>query len=167
MSPAEFIELAALGLGAGMWGALIGAGGGFIIVPVLLFFKDSLSPAEVTAVSLIAVFSNGVSGTVAYARAGRVDYGSALRFLVATIPGGIIGALLVNYVKTNLFQSIFGTLLVLVALYIFSRPTPRARTDGTAQGTPRRLVTRQGTVYEYRVNLKLGTGLNLLDEPAY
>ncbi|MBM3926298.1 MAG: sulfite exporter TauE/SafE family protein, partial [SAR202 cluster bacterium] len=57
MSVTEFLELVAIGIGAGTWGTLIGAGGGFIIVPLLLFRDSTLEAATVTAVSLIAVLA--------------------------------------------------------------------------------------------------------------
>ncbi len=158
----RFLELGGLGLVASTWGALIGAGGGFIIVPFLLFFDRSLSPAVVTAVSLIAVFSNGISGAIAYARLHRIDYRTGLRFLVATLPGGVIGALLVNHINRGLFQVVFGVLLVLVSIYVFARPRRQAQARVASHGSPRRLVDSRGTVYEYRVNLALGASITFL-----
>ena len=158
----RLLDLAGLGLVASTWGALIGAGGGFIIVPFLLFFDRSLSPAVVTAVSLIAVFSNGISGAIAYAKLHRIDYRTGLIFLVATLPGGVIGALLVNHINMGLFQVVFGVLLVLVSIYVFARPRRQAQTRVASHGSPRRLVDSRGTVYEYRVNLALGSGITFL-----
>jgi uncharacterized membrane protein YfcA len=54
----QILELILVGVVAGTWGSLIGAGGGFLIVPILLFLNRDLSAAEATAVSLIAVFAN-------------------------------------------------------------------------------------------------------------
>ncbi len=153
MSGLELLELLGIGLLASTWGALIGAGGGFIIVPFLLFFNDVLSPAEVTAVSLIAVFVNGMSGAIAYARQRRIDYRTGLVFMVSTLPGSVVGALLVNHIKRGLFQVVFGVLLALVATYIFARPKRPSTARVGAGGSPRRLEDNKGTVYEYRVNL--------------
>ena len=158
----DFTILVGTGLIAGSWGALIGAGGGFIMVPLLLFLRSDLSAAEVTAVSLVAVFANGVSGAIAYARLSRIDYRSGLVFLVAMLPGGVAGALLVNHIGKGLFQAIFGTLLVLVALYVFARPRRPTGVASASRGTPRRVVDVHGTVYEYKISLKLGTGITSL-----
>ncbi|MSQ22108.1 MAG: sulfite exporter TauE/SafE family protein [Dehalococcoidia bacterium] len=158
----RFLELAGLGLIASTWGALIGAGGGFIIVPFLLFFDRSLSPAVVTAVSLIAVFSNGVSGAIAYARLRRIDYRTGLVFLVATLPGGVVGARLVNHIDRGPFQVVFGILLVIVSLYIFARPRRPAQARVASSGSPRHLVDSRGTVYEYAVRLGPGAGITFI-----
>ncbi len=152
----RFLELGGLGLVASTWGALIGAGGGFIIVPILLFFDQTLTPAAVTAVSLIAVFTNGISGAIAYARLHRIDYRTGLLLVMATLPGGVIGAILVNHIKKGLFQVVFGVLLVLVSVYVFARPRRQVQARAASRGSHRHLVDSRGTVYEYRVNLGLG-----------
>ena len=63
------IILLAIGIVSGTWGALIGAGGGFIIVPFLLIFLDNQNPpvpvSSITAISLAAVCINGISLTIA------------------------------------------------------------------------------------------------------
>ena len=76
MSPelVEFFRLAPLGLVVGAFGTLVGAGGGAVMVPVLLVLLPHQTAANVTAISLATVFFNAYSGTVAYMRMGRVDY---------------------------------------------------------------------------------------------
>ncbi|MDQ6815137.1 MAG: sulfite exporter TauE/SafE family protein, partial [Bacteroidota bacterium] len=85
--------LIGLGLLVGTFGTLIGAGGGFILVPVLLFIFPDLKPEVVTSISLAVVFLNAASGSVAYAQLKRIDYKSAIIFAVAALPGSIIGVL--------------------------------------------------------------------------
>ena len=70
------VGLVGLGLLVGAFGTLIGAGGGFVLVPVLLLLYPQDSPALVTGISLAVVFFNATSGSVAYARMGRVDFRS-------------------------------------------------------------------------------------------
>jgi hypothetical protein len=47
----------------GAFGTLIGAGGGFVLVPVLLILYPEDSPALVTGISLAVVFFNAASGS--------------------------------------------------------------------------------------------------------
>ena len=68
------VLLCLLGFGVGVFGTLVGAGGGFILTPVLLLVYPQSSPALITAISLIAVFFNAGSGSIAYARQRRIDY---------------------------------------------------------------------------------------------
>lgn len=160
MSVTEFLELVAIGIGAGTWGTLIGAGGGFIIVPLLLFRDSTLEAATVTAVSLIAVLANGISGTLAYLRQMRIDYKSGVAFLLATLPGGVIGAIIVDYIDRVPFQATFGVLLGLVALYILYRSVRGiAKARAAQRGEPRRLVDSGGNIYEYIVNIRLGVAI--------
>ena len=156
MELGKFFELFGIGLLAGTWGSLIGAGGGFIIVPLLLFIDRTLIPSVVTAISLVAVFANGVSGTTAYARLKRIDYKTGAIFLVATLPSGVAGALVVNYLELDLFEIVFGILLIIVALYVFIKPRKRNNIKIMHTGMPRQLTDIDGERYEYSVNLFKG-----------
>lgn len=157
-----FLLLSLIGLGVGAYGTLIGAGGGFLLVPILLFLYPGESPAQLTAVSLATVFANATSGSVAYLRARRVDIRSAIPFALATIPGSVLGAIAVRDVQRGPFELIFGAVLGLLAAYLLWRPTrpPGRRNTIFAATTARRLVDAEGTRYEYSFNLSVGIGLS-------
>ena len=70
------VLLGLLGFGVGVFGTLVGAGGGFILTPILLLVYPQSTPALLTAISLIVVFFNAGSGSLAYARQRRIDYRS-------------------------------------------------------------------------------------------
>jgi uncharacterized membrane protein YfcA len=114
--------LIALGFIVGTLGTLIGAGGGFILAPVLLFLYPDLKSEVVASISLAVVFLNAASGSVAYAKLKRIDYKSAIIFAVAALPGSIIGALVTSYIPRHLFNIILGALLIIVAIYLLIRP---------------------------------------------
>ena len=86
-----FIGLTILGLAIGAYGTLIGAGGGFILMPLLLLVYPKDPPQTLAAISLIVVFFNAASGSLAYARMKRIDYRSGLLFSSVGIPGAILG----------------------------------------------------------------------------
>lgn len=86
------MALCALGFAVGVFGTLVGAGGGFILTPVLLLLYPHSTPDLTTAISLVVVFFNASSGTVAYARQRRVDYRSGLLFAACTLPGAVLAA---------------------------------------------------------------------------
>ena len=52
----------------GAFGTLIGAGGGFLLVPILLLLYPNDSVETITTISLAVVFLNALSGSIAYAR---------------------------------------------------------------------------------------------------
>src|SRR5207302_7393327 len=68
VSPLLFLAWAAAGVAVGTYGTLVGAGGGFALVPILLLVYPRQSPAQLTAVSLAVVFANVVSGSIGYSR---------------------------------------------------------------------------------------------------
>jgi uncharacterized membrane protein YfcA len=115
----SWLELLLIPLGfvVGAFGTLVGAGGGFVLVPLLLLIYPDEDPAQITAISLAVVFFNALSGSAAYARLKRIDYQTGLIFAAATIPGAVAGAYLVGEVPRRLFDVMFGLLLISLALY--------------------------------------------------
>src|SRR5437868_9707128 len=111
--------LVGLGILVGSVGTLIGAGGGFILVPVLLLLYPSMKSEAITSISLAVVFLNACSGSVAYAKMKRIDYKSAFVFAAATLPGSIIGAFVTSYIPRRLFDIMLGILLIIISLYLF------------------------------------------------
>src|SRR3954468_23856209 len=104
--------LVALGFAVGAYGTLIGAGGGFVLVPLLLLLYPDEPPELITSISLAVVFFNALSGTVAYAHQRRVDFLAGNSFALATVPGAIAGAIVVSYLPRNLFDVAFALLLL-------------------------------------------------------
>jgi uncharacterized membrane protein YfcA len=78
-----------LGFAVGAYGTLVGAGGGFVLVPALLLIYPDEDPATLTSISLAVVFFNALSGSAAYARLRRIDYLTGVMFACAAIPGSI------------------------------------------------------------------------------
>lgn len=157
------LGLVGLGIVVGAFGTLIGAGGGFVLVPVLLLLYPTDSPALITGISLAVVFFNASSGTLAYARMRRVDFVSGMMFAAATIPGAILGAVATSHIPRQAFDVAFGTLLTLGAIYLTLRPM-RPRDAGAAPHAGRfaRTVTeRDGTVHRYAYDPAVGIGISV------
>ncbi len=118
----ESFDLIVLGLAVGMFGTLIGAGGGFVLMPVLLLLYPKLSPNVLTAISLAVVFFNALSGSESYAMMRRIDYKSGLIFAAATIPGAILGALNTGQVSREVFDGIFAVMLMAGSVFLMIKP---------------------------------------------
>jgi uncharacterized membrane protein YfcA len=147
--------LAAVGFGVGAFGTLIGAGGGFILTPILLLLYPHDSAQTLTAISLTAVFFNAASGTAAYARQRRIDYRSGIVFALATLPGAIGGALVVGGVSRRAFDLIMGVVLAALAVWLVAGerwPLPRPR----RHLQHRVVVDRIGESYSYDVPVRRG-----------
>src|SRR5512146_1107702 len=147
--------LALIGFAVGAFGTLIGAGGGFILTPILLLLYPHDSPQTLTAISLAAVFFNAASGSAAYARQRRIDYRSGAVFALAALPGAIGGAIAVGSVSRRLFDALMGAILALLAVWLRlgeRRPLP----NPTHHVERRMLVDRAGETYAYAVPLRRG-----------
>jgi uncharacterized membrane protein YfcA len=151
--------LALLGLGVGTFGTLVGAGGGFILTPILLLLYPGEPAKVLTAISLTVVFFNAASGSIAYARQRRIDYASGWRFAMATLPGSVAGALVVQYAPRRVFDLIMAALLTGLGLWLVIWAS-RARLPG-GRLVRRRLADRAGMVFNYRVALYRGIAYSL------
>ena len=162
----NYILLVLAGLIIGTCGTLIGAGGGFILVPLLLIFYPDLSPEIITAISIAVVSVNALSGTFAYARSGRVDYKAGITFAAYTIPGSILGVLLVQYIPARLFNIIFGILLLVLSAYLFIKNKKTSQYNFEPVAKPgyktNTLTDHQGNTYTYSYNQWYGNIVSIL-----
>jgi uncharacterized membrane protein YfcA len=150
-----YFGLMALGFGVGAFGTLIGAGGGFLLMPLLLIIYPHDNAHILTAISLVVVFFNTLSGAGAYARLKRIDYKSGLMFAAATIPGAIFGVLTTASVPRTAFEAIFGIFLISMSMFMFwrtkadgARP-PQAKGRPSSHGLTRVVESLDGITFEY------------------
>jgi len=156
-----YLLLFPLGVAVGAFGTLIGAGGGFILMPILLLAYPGADAATLTAISLAVVFCNAASGTWSYARMKRVDFKSALLFLLPGVPGSITGAYLIHRVPRDAFNGVFGVFLLVGGAFIFLRTYLRNEPKPWLNATFRRtLVDAGGTQHRFAYNLPLGMTLS-------
>jgi uncharacterized membrane protein YfcA len=132
VDPITLIAFAVLGVLLGTFGTIIGAGGGFLLVPILLLLGWPHEQAAAT--SLFMVTANAISGSISYWRQRRTDVASGLRFGLATLPGAILGPQLSHYISGRTFNLVFGLLLHVLSAYLFLRPEKKA--PPTAPGAP-------------------------------
>lgn len=147
----EVLLLGLLGFSVGAFGTLVGAGGGFILVPILLLLYPDRPPEVITAMSLFVVLANASSGTFAYARQRRIDLRSGFAFAAATLPGAVAGAIVVKQIDRDTFNLIFAVALGLIGLYLLApRQVSTIREPLRGRGVVRRqLVDREGTMFFY------------------
>jgi uncharacterized membrane protein YfcA len=111
--------LISVGFAAGTLGSMLGVGGGIIMVPALTFLN--VPPTQTASTSLIAVTSTSISSTIEYSRQKRIYYRLSLEMAACAIPGGVLGAILSDYLSEESFKMYFGILLILTGLYILYR----------------------------------------------
>jgi hypothetical protein len=158
----SYLWLSALGLAVGVCGTLVGAGGGFVLVPVLLILYPREKPETITSMALAVVFFNALSGSVAYARMGRIDYRSGLLFCSTSVPGAIFGALSTAMLSRQVFDMSFGALLLAVAAFLLTnvgRSTPAVSAGREGEVTCC-LVERNGVSHRYTYRATYGLAIS-------
>jgi uncharacterized protein len=160
-TPTIAMELALLGFGVGTVGTLVGAGGGFILTPVLLIAYPRTKPDLITAISLVVVFFNALSGSFAYRKQKRIDYRSGLQFAAAALPGSVAGALVVGLVPTKPFDVIMGVVLAALAALVLSGGTGGLAPNPGGARTPRSITDAAGRTYDYAVPMSRGIGASV------
>ena len=156
MALADGAILVALGVAIGAFGTLIGAGGGFLLVP-LLVLGYHFPPAQAVGTSLSLVFLNAASGSAAYLRQRRVDLSLGWKFAAATIPGAVIGAFLTRSISSSLFNVLFGVVLLAIAVLLFSGITAAP----SARAGLRQVVDASSEAHTYRVDVWKGVLVSL------
>lgn len=158
--------LLTIGFVIGTLGTLIGAGGGFVLVPLLILTHPDFSAETITAISIAVVAGNAISGTVAYARIGRIDYRAGLIFALFTIPGSIIGVYSTRFIPIHLFHVIFGCLLLVLATYlIFKKQAhshPASYNPALRRWKKHSIEDKQGTRFSYTYNQTLGIIISVI-----
>jgi len=155
--------LPVVGFLVGSYGTIVGAGGGFLLVPILLFLYPHEDPSRVTAISLAVIFFNAFSGTTAYARQRRVDYLSGVILSAAAVPGAVLGALATHRLGSGTFKLIFGLLLLAVSLTIIAQPQPTRPARTRVPGHFRREVTdAEGNTYVFWYDVRLAVAITFV-----
>lgn len=99
-----------------------GIGGGFLIVPGLMF-ATGIPMIHAVGSSLFAVGCFGLATALNYAWSGLVDWPVAGYFIVGGIAGGLSGMLLANHLSRgkNWLRYVFSTIVLMVAAYVLYR----------------------------------------------
>ena len=110
-----------IGLLAGIFGGLVGLGGGVIMIPLMVrFFKFSQHQAHGT--SLMALVFTGLSGALTYYLNGSVDLLAAVCLAAAAIFTARFGALYANALPEWKLQRAFGFFVICVSFLLLSKP---------------------------------------------
>lgn len=119
----DIIGYLSLGFIIGGIGTLIGAGGGFILVPLLFYLYPNMLPHKITALSLFAVACNATSGSLTYWAKKQIHLQSAIYFTIASIPGSILGTIVVDYIERRFFILFFAFFIFLLGIFLFRKKT--------------------------------------------
>ncbi len=120
--PRMFPRLGAVGFGAGSLSGFFGIGGGFLIVPGLMF-ASGMAIIEAIGTSLFSVGAFATATALNYAVSGLIDWRAAVGFIAGGILGGWLGALGAHRLaKTRgALHGIFALAIIAVAVFMLIR----------------------------------------------
>lgn len=113
--------LAALGFFVGIFTGLVGAGGGFMILPVLVL-AAGLPIRVAIGTDLLIIAAKSLIGFVGEAQAAEaIDWGFVATILALPLIGIAIGTRLNRLVPAERLKSAFGIFVLVMAIYIVGR----------------------------------------------
>ena len=119
------IVTAAAAIVAGGASGFFGIGGGFLIVPALIF-ATGMPTISAIGSSLLAVGTFGLATALNYARAGLIDWYIAAEFIAGGLVGGALGMVLATRLSSrkSILERIFAGVVLSVAAYILYENAP-------------------------------------------
>ena len=153
---------------SGIIGALVGLGGGVILVPVVLFLGNTLglieniTPQTVVGLSVIMMIFIGISSTVSYMKSKTVHFKTGLIFFAGSVPGAILGAWINKGLDLPSFNLYFGILLIIIATILIFRDRLKPVRWFVEHGTQFEYIDAQGKKYIYGYPIWFAIGLTFV-----
>ncbi len=108
------------GLLAGGFGALLGLGGGVIVIPVLtMLFHLPIHTA--IGISLVGVIATSTGAAVVYVREGKSDIRLGMTLELGTTVGAIVGAVIAGYISAKALYLLFAAMLIYNAYSMYRK----------------------------------------------
>jgi uncharacterized protein len=157
VTPIAFVLIVfAISLAAGLLGALVGLGGGIIVVPALTLAMG-IDIRYAIGASIVSVIATSSGAAASYVREHLTNLRAAMFLELATTSGAISGAFLAGIIGGRWLYILFGALLGYSAFAMLSRPP-----DSTNPVPPDPLADRlrlhgsyfdpaTGKMHDYRV----------------
>ncbi|TRW45815.1 sulfite exporter TauE/SafE family protein [Georgenia yuyongxinii] len=136
MTWADILLLLVAGTAAGTINTVVGSGS-LVSFPALL--AVGLPPVLANVTNNLGVLPGNVSGALAYRRELRGNAGTAWRLAIASVGGGVAGALLLLALPEEVFSWVVPVLIVLACVLIIAGPRIKTwlAARRAAQGAPR------------------------------
>jgi uncharacterized protein len=109
----------ALGTAVGLLTGIIGAGGGFVVVPTLALLAGLAMPVAV-GTSLLVIAMNALAGLAGQATTLSVDWKMAAMVTAAAVLGSLVGARLTAHVDADVLRAAFGWFVLAMASVILA-----------------------------------------------
>jgi uncharacterized protein len=115
----EIIAIGAAGMAAGAMNAVVGSGT-LVTFPVLLAF--GYPPVTANVSNTVGLVAGGATGAVGYRRELKGQRSRTLRFAIASVAGGITGAVLLLELPSSAFDAIVPVFIAIALVLIVLQP---------------------------------------------
>lgn len=142
------ITLILVAVFAGMFGSILGLGGGTIITPILTLLLG-IDINHAIGASLIAVIATSSGAAIAYIKDGITNLRIGMFLEIATTIGAISGAFIGGLIPSSFLYIIFGLFLLYSALAMLQKKKP-AKPKANAQKTIADKFKLNGSYFDQR-----------------
>ncbi|MEU5878669.1 sulfite exporter TauE/SafE family protein [Spirillospora sp. NPDC047279] len=127
-------RILAEGVTVGLVTGLVGAGGGFLVVPALVLLGGLPMPVAV-GTSLLVIGMKSFAGLAGYLHTAQLDWPLTLAVTGAAVLGGVAGSRLAGRVNPDRLRQAFGWFVLLMAAFVLAGQAPAAARHAVF-GTP-------------------------------
>lgn len=113
------------GLVVGLVTGLVGAGGGFLVVPALVLL-GGLGMRAAIGTSLVVVAMKSLAGLAGYLTAVELDLGLAGAVTLAAVLGSVLGGMLTGRIAPGLLREGFAWFVAAMAVFVLGQQLPLA-----------------------------------------
>ncbi|MGQ0647893.1 MAG: sulfite exporter TauE/SafE family protein [Gemmatimonadaceae bacterium] len=118
--PRFSVLLGVQAVGVGVLTSLIGAGGGFVIVPALVLLAR-IPVKEAVGSSLLIITMNALSGFAGYIGQVAIDWPLVGAFTAVAAAGAVTGTRLVRHVPQQRIKQGFAAMIIAIGTYVIAR----------------------------------------------
>lgn len=111
------------GVVVGLVTGLVGAGGGFLVVPALALLGGLPMPVAV-GTSLVVIAMKSFAGFAGYLSTVTINWGLATAVTLAAVAGSLIGAKLAGRIPADILRKSFGWFVVVMGVFVLAQQLP-------------------------------------------
>ncbi|MEU5531104.1 sulfite exporter TauE/SafE family protein [Micromonospora chersina] len=111
------------GVVVGLVTGLVGAGGGFLVVPALALLGGLPMPVAV-GTSLVVIAMKSFAGLAGYLSSVSIDWGLAAAVVVAAVAGSFAGGRLAGRIPAEILRKAFGWFVVVMGVFVLGQQLP-------------------------------------------
>ncbi|MFI7430052.1 sulfite exporter TauE/SafE family protein [Micromonospora sp. NPDC049836] len=111
------------GIVVGLVTGLVGAGGGFLVVPALALLGGLPMPVAV-GTSLVVIAMKSFAGLAGYLSSVSINWGLALAVTAAAVAGSFLGGRLAGKIPAALLRQAFGWFVVVMGVFVLAQQLP-------------------------------------------